>query len=1136
VNRGWLALLVAALVVSAVALTQAPRLHIAADLLELLPPADPASRDYRLLLERFGALDQVFVVVESRARVADPRETLADAACAVAEALEGSRWFSTARCGLTEADERFMLEAVLPRAALLVPPQRLEGVARRLTPDALRDRVREERSRIAGPLGVVEGELFAADPAGLADDLELAATSTGGPAVDPVYDAFVSGSGTRSLALATPSFAELDTGSGRDMVAFLDETFASIEADLGGSVALAALGGPIYAVHDERIVRGDVIRTATGSALAITLLLLLFFGRPRIPLVLFVVVAAGVVWTAALMAVLHGEITVIGISFAAILIGLGVDYGIHGSAAFEAARAMHARPAAAMRHTLATTGPAILASAATTAAAFLVLVTAAFGPVRELGLLVASGIVLTLLATLCVGAPLLVLLSRSGAAAEPPRPSPLWRWIAGAVDRVIDASARHRGAVLVMATVLTAVSVWGLSRLGFDANPRLMRPVDHPAARLERILSEDFALGLDAFTVVVQGADLGEALERADRAAGLLRANLGPGVAVLSPSDYLVAGSFLERRARDAAAAIDPRAVADLRAELLQNGFDPAAFEPSLAVLEQLAAGSRPPEVPRERWPDWLARLVDVGEDDVRVAVQATGRNGRWPDGPPPALVAELERELPGTAVASINRVGAGLRALVGHELRALSGFSLLTLGVVVLISFRFDLRRAALSLVPVVAGCVWLLGLCGLAGIRINLFSVVVAPMLLGIGIDDGLHALHGARVHSGLLRSLRSVGIAIAITTLTTCTGFGSLALSRLPALREGGVVIALGTLLCLLATLVLLPACARREPRGGPEPRLRERRNDAPHAPAVGRFARLLGPFQITGPFWYRLHLFGVRVVPSWAIGGLIRPFALLFAAFLPGIRRAIAANLAPVLGSAGRLESLRRAHRTMLQFAWSLTERYEWLAGKSRPQTEPVDVEVWQQATSSHRGVIVVTAHVGNWEIGSAIPASRERRRVHLVREEELDPRAQQFIEELLREQTDQLYTTHFASDDLRLGLLLRDALAAGEVVALQGDRPRAGGKTIEVSLFGRPFALPGGPFALGRLADVPLLPVFMFREGRLRYRLHFRPPIHVERSASKRRDLEAAAERLGAEIEWAIRTAPHQWYCFRSLWS
>jgi KDO2-lipid IV(A) lauroyltransferase len=153
----------------------------------------------------------------------------------------------------------------------------------------------------------------------------------------------------------------------------------------------------------------------------------------------------------------------------------------------------------------------------------------------------------------------------------------------------------------------------------------------------------------------------------------------------------------------------------------------------------------------------------------------------------------------------------------------------------------------------------------------------------------------------------------------------------------------------------------------------------------------------------------------------------------------------------------------------------------------------------------------------------------------VREPEADPKAQEFVRTLLEGKGGDLYTTHFATADPRLGLELLDALRDGDIVALQGDRPRRGGAVVEAELFGRPFPIPVGPFALARLAGVPVVPVFMFREGRRRYRVTFRDPIRLEAGGRREAAIASAARTFAADLEWAIREKPHQWFCFGELW-
>lgn len=304
--------------------------------------------------------------------------------------------------------------------------------------------------------------------------------------------------------------------------------------------------------------------------------------------------------------------------------------------------------------------------------------------------------------------------------------------------------------------------------------------------------------------------------------------------------------------------------------------------------------------------------------------------------------------------------------------------------------------------------------------------------------------------------------------------------------------------------------------------------------PHAPEAGLIRRLLGPFYVTGVFWFRLHRWGVSHLPQWAIGTAIFLFTSFFFVALRNIRAAVADNLVPVLGPCGWWERQRRIFRTLWTFAWCLSERYERLSTDRRFDVAADGLDHWDALTASGKGFILVTAHIGAWEVGSMRPSSQEARKVHVVREAETDPRAQRFISDLIRHAAGDLYVTHFAEDP-QLGMELLDALRAGEIVALQGDRPRSGGRKAEATLFGRPFPLPIGPAVLARTAEVPVLPVFVFREGRLRYRCSIREPLRVAQTADRNADLEAAAQRFAVELEAAIAHRPHQWFCFRRVW-
>jgi KDO2-lipid IV(A) lauroyltransferase len=304
---------------------------------------------------------------------------------------------------------------------------------------------------------------------------------------------------------------------------------------------------------------------------------------------------------------------------------------------------------------------------------------------------------------------------------------------------------------------------------------------------------------------------------------------------------------------------------------------------------------------------------------------------------------------------------------------------------------------------------------------------------------------------------------------------------------------------------------------------------------HAPEPSWARRVLGDFHVTGLVWYRAHRWIVRVLPDWLAGPAISIATSVCFLTLVRIRRAIASNLVPVLGPSGWFERQRRIYRTLHAFGSCLTERYQRLVTDRPFEVEVESMEHWRAVAESGRGFVAITAHLGLYEVGSMVPAMKEARRVHLVREPEVDLRAQAFIRATVAAVEGANYTMHFQDGDPSLGMALVEALGRGEIVAIQGDRPRTGSRTVDATIFGRPFPLPAGPAALARTAEVPILPVFAIREGRRRFRLVFRPPIDVPRTRDRNADLAQAMQRIAREIEGAIRRTPHQWFVFRELW-
>jgi predicted RND superfamily exporter protein len=137
---------------------------------------------------------------------------------------------------------------------------------------------------------------------------------------------------------------------------------------------------------------------------------------------------------------------------------------------------------------------------------------------------------------------------------------------------------------------------------------------------------------------------------------------------------------------------------------------------------------------------------------------------------------------------------------------------TILTLVVVFILLF-LDFRSIGITLItmiPLIFGAVWMVGLLKILGLQLTFVNVMGIPMIVGIGIDDGVHFMHRYRVEGkrSIKQVATSTGKAILITSLTTMAGFGSLLIAKYRGLGSLGILLALGVAACFITTILILP----------------------------------------------------------------------------------------------------------------------------------------------------------------------------------------------------------------------------------------------------------------------------------------------------------------------------------------
>jgi KDO2-lipid IV(A) lauroyltransferase len=282
---------------------------------------------------------------------------------------------------------------------------------------------------------------------------------------------------------------------------------------------------------------------------------------------------------------------------------------------------------------------------------------------------------------------------------------------------------------------------------------------------------------------------------------------------------------------------------------------------------------------------------------------------------------------------------------------------------------------------------------------------------------------------------------------------------------------------------------------------------------------------GSFWLERLFWLAEHAPGVL--------RLIRgPLARLAVRSSGAIRTGTLANAARILGSnstpAERRAFARRVVRNFILFCHDIGRSLRMTPDELSGRIEQIDGhEHYDAARKRKRGAIVVTAHMGSFEVGMAA-LRRQDAKIHVVFRRDLFGRFER-MRSALRAKLGVIEAP--VDDGWTVWMRLRDALQGDEVVVLQGDRVMPGQKGQPVAVLGADMMLPSGPVKLALATGSPIVPVFCVRTASGKVRLCVEPAIDVNGPA----DVDRGMEQLAAVIGRYVRAHGDQWLMLQPAW-
>ena len=553
-----------------------------------------------------------------------------------------------------------------------------------------------------------------------------------------------------------------------------------------------SVGGTFKNRLDEYdTIISDVCTGALWVGLGIVLLLVLYFRHPAAIPVILIPLAVSMAVTFAVAAFVIGTLNIITVFLFLVLLGLGIDFGIHMFARYRKERGAGKCVEEALSLTLRYTGRASLVAALTTAAAFFVLMFAEFRGFSEFGFIAGTGLVFSSAAFLTVFPAIVVRAERRFSLCPGPR--------RGEKPKKLLPFLQPQN-VLIASILFSVVSLSLIKDTSFEYDFRQIRSDVHATRKFNKKMRQVFARPRDPSAVLVEGpreaAAVATALEqriKANGEAGMIREVLT--LHDLIPKDQPQKLGIIK----------------ELK-HLLDNHED--------IVSEQN----------KEQIKD-LKKMLDAGPVTVEVLPEYLKRPFLGPEGDKGELVfifqkrslldvrnaAAFSKEVRDIKADGKTYQAAGeplVYAAMFQSLKREAPWASVAITVVIFLTVLMDVRsmhRTFIVLLPLAVGVLWMFGAMAFFGVRFNLLNAVVLPCVLGLGVDGGVHLYHCFENTPADRRkeALRHMGISIIACIATSMIGFGGMIAAEHPGLRSIGVAAIFGLGANLLSSVFFFPA---------------------------------------------------------------------------------------------------------------------------------------------------------------------------------------------------------------------------------------------------------------------------------------------------------------------------------------
>ncbi|MFK7113745.1 1-acyl-sn-glycerol-3-phosphate acyltransferase [Flavobacterium oreochromis] len=696
-------------------------------------------------------------------------------------------YIKTVQGTVAQENVQQVFEFVYQNLPLFLEENDYKLIKRKTQSDSIKVLVENNYKSLISPSGLITRDFIVKDPlgisfVGLKKMQELA-----------IGDEFIIKEGylltrdqSKLLLFINPQYGGSETDKNTQFVALLKTIQSVVNKEFKGKVQLSYFGSPIIAVANANQIKSDIITTVLLSMGTLILILILFFRKITIPIIIFIPTIFGVVFAIASLYFLRDTISAISLSVGAVLLGVTIDYSLHIMT--------HYRHNADVKQLYKDTTKPLIMSSSTTAVAFLCLLFVKSDALKDLGIFASISVIISALFSLII-IPHLYKPQNDGLSH------------AGILDKLSKIPFEKNKFLIIGTFILLFVSCFTFNKVTFNNNLGDLNFIPDEIRQTEKKLAASTSLTSKAIYVVAYGTNEEQAIEANARLNDFLvqQKNQKNIYNYSSLAGLLPSESEQINKIKKWESFWTNSICKKVETELIQNGKRFGFKQDTHEVFYHTIRSNKS-----------ILRLQDLKQFLPDLTDEYVSNSPNWYTIATIVKLDEKHKEklirsfehFKNIVVIDRQQLNETFLGKLRDDFNNLINYSLIAVIFILFIFFK-RIELVLVSLLPITATGFVTAGLMGLFNIPLNIFSTIVCTLIFGHGVDFTIFMTSALqKEYTTGKDEMPAYRVSIILAALTTILAIGALVFAKHPALVSISSVSLLGVISALLITFVFYP----------------------------------------------------------------------------------------------------------------------------------------------------------------------------------------------------------------------------------------------------------------------------------------------------------------------------------------